>query len=111
MPPSPSAPPLVIRSQAGWRISLGLGELWRYRDLVALLALRDLKVRYKQSVLGAGWAVLQPLLTLGVFAGIFGLRWPGPPPGARQLHALSTFCAGSVAAFARGVAAGGEASS
>src|SRR5512134_1971845 len=111
MPPTSSAPPLVIRAQAGWRVSLGLAELWRYRDLVALLALRDLKVRYKQSVLGAGWAVLQPLLTLGVFAGIFGLllgpdRMPGAPGHS---YALSTFCAlVPWQLFARGVAAGGE---
>jgi lipopolysaccharide transport system permease protein len=111
MLPTSSAPPLVIRAQTGWRVSLGLAELWRYRDLVALLALRDLKVRYKQSVLGAGWAVLQPLLTLGVFAGIFGLllgpdRMPSTPG---RSYALSTFCAlVPWQLFARGVAAGGE---
>jgi lipopolysaccharide transport system permease protein len=48
-------------------------ELWRYRDLFYILAWRDIKVRYKQTVLGALWAVLQPLLTMGLFNVIFGM--------------------------------------
>jgi lipopolysaccharide transport system permease protein len=46
---------------------LGLAAFWRYRDLLFLLALRDIKVRYSQTLLGAGWAVLQPLAAAGVF--------------------------------------------
>jgi lipopolysaccharide transport system permease protein len=48
-----------------------LGELWAYRELGAFLALRDLKVRYKQAVFGAGWAVLQPLAAAAVFTVVF----------------------------------------
>jgi lipopolysaccharide transport system permease protein len=51
---------------------LHLGELWEYRDLLRLLAWRDIKVRYKQTALGAAWAVLQPLLTMAVFSLFFG---------------------------------------
>jgi lipopolysaccharide transport system permease protein len=100
----------VIRRQTGW-VSVDLGELWRYRDLVAFLALRDLRVRYKQSVLGAAWAVLQPLLTLAVFAGLFGaLFGPDRLPGAPGVpYAVSTFCAlVPWQLFARSVAAGAE---
>ena len=110
MPAASSAPPLVIRSRMSWQV-FGLSELWGRRELVALLALRDLKVRYKQSVLGAAWVLLQPLLTLAVFSGIFGLllgpdRMPGVP-GAP--YALSTFCAlVPWQMFARGVTGGGD---
>jgi lipopolysaccharide transport system permease protein len=48
-------------------------ELWRYRDLFYILAWRDIKVRYKQTVLGALWAILQPLMTMGLFTVIFGM--------------------------------------
>jgi lipopolysaccharide transport system permease protein len=48
------------------------GELWRARDLALILAWRDVKVRYKQSLIGIAWAVLQPLLTMVVFTLIFG---------------------------------------
>jgi lipopolysaccharide transport system permease protein len=51
---------------------LHLGELWAYRDLLWILAWRDIKVRYKQTMLGAAWAILQPLLTMVVFSLIFG---------------------------------------
>ena len=48
------------------------GELWRYRELFYFLAWRDVKVRYKQTILGVVWAVLQPLLTMVVFMVLFG---------------------------------------
>jgi ABC-type polysaccharide/polyol phosphate export permease len=51
--------------------ALDLRELWRYRELAGFLALRDLKVRYKQAVFGAGWAVLQPLAGVAVFTFVF----------------------------------------
>ena len=57
---------VVIRPLTGWS-SLDLGELWRYRELLYFLTWRDVKVRYKQAVLGVAWAVLQPLLTMVVF--------------------------------------------
>ena len=47
-------------------------DLWRYRELFRVLAWRDLAVRYKQTVIGVGWAVIRPLITMLVFAVIFG---------------------------------------
>lgn len=51
---------------------LDLGDLWRFRELLYFLFLRDIKIRYKQTALGAGWAILQPVLTMVVFTLIFG---------------------------------------
>ena len=62
---------LRIVPSTGW-VSLGLAELVQYRDLVFFLAWRDVKVRYKQTALGAAWAVLQPLMTMVVFSIFFG---------------------------------------
>ena len=69
----PSAPvPLVrIRSASG-PAALDLTELWRFRDLLFVLAGRDIRVRYKQTLLGSTWVVLQPLLTAGIFSFVFG---------------------------------------
>lgn len=53
-------------------ISLDLGDLWRYRELLFFLTWRDIKVRYKQTALGVAWALLQPLLTTVLFTLIFG---------------------------------------
>ena len=50
---------------------IDLGELWRFRDLLYFLAWRDVKVRYKQTALGAAWAVLQPALMMVVFTLFF----------------------------------------
>jgi lipopolysaccharide transport system permease protein len=61
----------LIRPSRGW-VSLNLGELVRYRELIYFLTWRDIKVRYKQTVLGAGWAILQPFLTMVVFSIFFG---------------------------------------
>jgi lipopolysaccharide transport system permease protein len=55
----------------GW-VSLRLRELWAYRELLYFLTWRDIKVRYKQTVLGAAWAILQPFLTMVVFSLFFG---------------------------------------
>lgn len=55
----------------GW-IGLDLADIWRYRDLLYFLVWRDLKVRYKQTVLGAMWAILQPVLTMVLFSVVFG---------------------------------------
>lgn len=60
-----------IRPRSGWA-TLKLGELWRYRELLYFFIWRDLKVRYKQTILGAAWAVLQPFLTMVVFSIFFG---------------------------------------
>ena len=69
-----SAPPVtVIEPSSGWR-ALDLRELWRFRELVYFLALRDVKVRYKQTALGVAWVLLQPLLAMGIFSIVFGSR-------------------------------------
>lgn len=60
-----------IKPSTGW-IPVRLGELWDHRELVYFLTWRDFKVRYKQTVLGVLWAILQPLLTMVVFTFIFG---------------------------------------
>jgi lipopolysaccharide transport system permease protein len=54
------------------QLSWGLAEFWKYRNLVYLFVWRDTKVRYKQTVLGADWAFLQPFLTMVVFTLVFG---------------------------------------
>jgi lipopolysaccharide transport system permease protein len=60
----------VIERKPGWRL-VDLGELWRYRELLFFLTWRDVKVRYKQTALGAIWAVLQPFATMVVFSLVF----------------------------------------
>ncbi len=70
-PTGREAPVTVVEPASGWRLP-DFGELWRYRDLLFFLALRDLQVRYKQTALGAAWAVLQPVFTMLVFSVFFG---------------------------------------
>lgn len=70
-PESPERPVVRIQPSTGW-VSLELGELWRYRELLYFLVWRDVKVRYKQTVLGVGWAILQPVATMIVFSLFFG---------------------------------------
>ena len=67
----------VIEPRSGW-IPIGWRELWEYRELLGFLVWRDVKVRYKQTVLGASWAILQPLATMGLFTLLFG-RWAKMP--------------------------------
>lgn len=67
----PATEVTLIRPSRRW-VSLELGELLRYRELIYFLTWRDIKVRYKQTVLGAGWAILQPFLTMVVFSVFFG---------------------------------------
>ncbi len=69
--PAPAAPaPLVIRPAGGWQ-PVDVRELWRFRELIFFLAWRDVKIRYKQTVLGAAWAVLQPAMMMAVFTVVF----------------------------------------
>jgi lipopolysaccharide transport system permease protein len=63
-------PRRVIKPTRGWA-ALRLSELWEYRELLYFLTWRDIKVRYKQAVLGVAWAVLQPVLTMVVFNVVF----------------------------------------
>jgi lipopolysaccharide transport system permease protein len=62
---------IIIEPRHGW-LSLGLGELWSYRDLLFFLTWRDIKVRYKQTALGVLWAIIQPVMTMVVFSVVFG---------------------------------------
>src|SRR5262245_34127419 len=71
MPHVPSDYELVIRPTRGW-FHLDLADVWRYRDLLFLLVHRDFVAKYKQTILGPAWFVLQPLLTTVVFTVIFG---------------------------------------
>lgn len=64
-------PVTYIRPSKGW-VSLNLTQLWNYRELGYFLVWRDIKVRYKQTVLGATWAILQPLFTMVIFSIFFG---------------------------------------
>jgi lipopolysaccharide transport system permease protein len=74
-PPSEVAPPgcnvARITARQGWRL-INVRELWRYRELLWFLAVRDIKVRYKQTLLGAAWAVLQPAMMMIVFTVFLG---------------------------------------
>jgi lipopolysaccharide transport system permease protein len=72
MPPLPDDMPVVrFGASSGWS-PLHLGELWTYRELIYFLLWRDIKVRYKQTILGASWAILQPLTATVVFTIFFG---------------------------------------
>lgn len=64
-------PVTVIEPTSGWRV-IDWAELWRYRDLFYFLLWRDIKGRYAQSVLGVGWAIVQPFMTMVVFSVVFG---------------------------------------
>ena len=68
---SASIPTLRIARSKGW-VPLKLSELWEYRELLYFLVWRDIKVRYKQTALGASWAIIQPFLTMVVFSIFFG---------------------------------------
>ena len=61
----------IIKPSSGWA-ALNLRDLWLYRELILFMTWRDLKVRYKQTLLGASWAILQPFLTMVVFSIFFG---------------------------------------
>lgn len=70
----------VIQPQKGWR-ALDIKELWVYRELLFVLALRDIKVRYKQTVLGFAWAIIQPVMLMIVFSIFFGRLAQMPSDG------------------------------
>jgi lipopolysaccharide transport system permease protein len=78
----PGGPATLIRIEAAkaWP-SLRLGELWAYRELIYFLIWRDIKVRYKQTILGAGWAIVQPLFTMLLFSLFFGRLAKVPSDG------------------------------
>jgi lipopolysaccharide transport system permease protein len=70
----------VIEPPTGWRM-LDWRELWAYRELLWVLTTRDIKVRYKQTVLGAGWAIIRPFLTMVIFSVVFGQLAKMPSDG------------------------------
>lgn len=61
----------IIEPQSGWRL-IDWNELWAYRELLYVLTMRDIKVRYKQTVLGFAWAIIQPVMMMVVFSVFFG---------------------------------------
>jgi lipopolysaccharide transport system permease protein len=65
-------PTCVIRPQRGLVSSLDAAALWEYRELLYFQVWRDVKVRYKQTVIGAGWAILQPAMSVALFTMVFG---------------------------------------
>src|ERR1700675_609092 len=74
-------PSYQIEASKGW-VALRLDELWNYRELLYFLTWRDIKVRYKQTALGAAWAILQPFATMVVFSLFFGRLAEMPAGGA-----------------------------
>jgi lipopolysaccharide transport system permease protein len=87
---SAKLPSMLIRPPRGWA-SLGLSELWEYRELLYFLTWRDVKVRYKQTALGAAWAIIQPFFMMVVFSLFFGRLGKMPSDGIP--YPVFTFCA------------------
>ena len=87
---APHARSIVIQPSSGW-VPLRLGELWAYRELLYFLVWRDIKVRYKQTALGAAWAVIQPFFTMVVFSVFFGRLAKLPSDGLP--YPVFTYCA------------------
>jgi len=91
--PSPTEPlpepTRIIRPRRGVG-SLGLAALWEYRDLLLFLTKRDIQLRYRQTVLGVAWAVLQPLATMAIFTIFFGRFGKMPSDGLP--YALFALC-------------------
>lgn len=106
--PGPGAEPpeLVIRPRSGW-VAVDWRELARFRELLYFLVWRDVKVRYKQTVLGVAWAVLQPLFTMAIFTVIFGrlarISFEGAPYAVAVLVGLLPWTF-----FANGVSQAGQ---
>jgi lipopolysaccharide transport system permease protein len=83
-------PTFHIRPESGWT-EIGFKELWEYRELLYFLTWRDVKVRYKQTALGAAWAVIQPLFMMLVFSLFFGRLAKVPSDGVP--YPVFTLCA------------------
>ncbi len=81
---------LVIRPSKGW-IAINLVDLWNYRELIFFLTWRDISVRYKQTILGAAWAIIQPFFTMVVFTIFFGQLGKIPSDGLP--YPVFSFCA------------------
>jgi lipopolysaccharide transport system permease protein len=100
---TPPVSKILLRPRSGWQ-PIDLKDLWNYRELLVILAMRDIKVRYKQTVLGAAWAIIQPLFSTVLFTVLFSGY---APPGIR---APLFFFAGSIQwqLFASAVGAAGN---
>jgi lipopolysaccharide transport system permease protein len=89
-----TTPTILISSRRHERLRQYLRDLWEYRELLSIFVWRDIKVRYKQTVLGAAWAVIQPFFTMIVFSIFFGTlggmsaKIPGDIP-----YPIYTYCA------------------
>jgi lipopolysaccharide transport system permease protein len=84
-PATPSSKPfLTIERRTGW-IPLDLPEIWRFRDLLLTLAGRDIRLRYRQTLIGVAWVLLQPLITAGIFSFVFGIIAHLPSQGVPYL--------------------------
>ncbi|HMP60031.1 MAG TPA: ABC transporter permease, partial [Gemmatales bacterium] len=82
----------MIQATSGWR-AIDLAELWRFRELLYFLTYRDISIRYKQTALGAAWAILQPVLTMLIFSLFFGvLGGLNKRLGGDYPYALYVFC-------------------
>jgi lipopolysaccharide transport system permease protein len=107
LPAVPPPPAITIQPSHPW--SLGLRGLWSHRELTYLLVWRDVKLRYKQTFFGAGWALIQPIMLMGVFGLFFGrlagLPSDGLPYSMFVLAALVpwTFFSSAMAAASRSV--------
>jgi lipopolysaccharide transport system permease protein len=77
---SEGMPTTVVEPLEGW-VGLNLRDLWLYRELLYFLTWRDIKVRYKQTIFGAAWAILQPFFTMVVFSVFFGILAKIPSDG------------------------------
>ena len=81
---------MIIRPSRNW-VALNLRDLWLYRELLYFLTWRDIKVRYKQTVLGAAWAIIQPFFTMVVFSVFFGRLAQVPSEGVP--YPIFAYCA------------------
>ena len=81
---------VVIQPPKGW-VPVNLREIWEYRELLYFLTWRDVKVRYKQTVIGAAWAIIQPVLTMVVFSLFFGRLAKVPSDGIP--YPIFVYCA------------------
>jgi lipopolysaccharide transport system permease protein len=86
-----ASPPVIYIKRSRGLVSLRLGELWQYRELLYFLIWRDVKVRYKQTALGVAWAVVQPFFTMVVFSLFFGRLAKVPSDGVP--YPLFAYCA------------------
>jgi len=94
LPPVDDVPEILIKPSNGW-VTINFKELWEYRELLYFLTWRDIKIRYKQTILGAAWAIIQPFMTMVVFSLFFGKLAKVPSDGIPYpifSYAVDLFC-------------------